>query len=74
MLDTEELREKELKALEGYLGEKLAFTLPETARVLGRSIKWVQLRVGEGKLRTVRLGRQRLVTRPVLISALTEGV
>jgi hypothetical protein len=71
---SEDAGEIELKALESYLGDKVAFSLPETAKILGRSVRWAREKTADGKLRSVWVGGQRRVTRPAIIKALTEGV
>jgi hypothetical protein len=64
----------ELKAIETCLGDKVAFSLPETAKILGRSVRWARQKTADGKLRSVWVGGQRRVTRPTIVKALTEGV
>ena len=66
--------ENELKAIEAYLGDKLAFSLPETAKILGRSVRWARQKAANGHLKSALVGGQRRVTRPTIIKALTEGV
>jgi excisionase family DNA binding protein len=73
MLDAEPGKD-ELAALEGYLGDQLAFSLPEAAKMLGRSTRWIQKKANRGELRSVMIGGQRVVSRPVMISILTKGV
>jgi hypothetical protein len=74
MLNDERRRANELKAIEAYLGDRFAFSLPETAKILNRSTKWARQKANNGKLRAVWLDGQRCVIRPVIISALTEGL
>jgi hypothetical protein len=64
----------ELRAIEACLGDKVAFSLPETAKILGRSVRWARQKTADGKLRSVWVGEQRRVTRPTLVKALTEGL
>jgi hypothetical protein len=64
----------ELKAVEACPGDKVAFSLPETAKILGRSVKWARQKTADGKLKSVWVGGQRRVTRPTLVRALTEAV
>jgi hypothetical protein len=71
---SEDAGETELKAIEAYLGDKVAFSLPETAKILGRSVRWAREKTAAGKLRSVWVGGQRRVTRPAILKALTEGV
>ena len=66
--------ENELKAIEAYLGDKLAFSLPETAKILRRSVRWARQKAANGNLKSALVGGQRRVTRPTIIKALTEGV
>jgi excisionase family DNA binding protein len=66
--------ENELKAIEAALGDKIAFSIPETAKILGRSVRWARQKAANGKLRSAMVGAQRRVTRPEVIRALTEGV
>jgi hypothetical protein len=73
MLD-EEARATELKEIEACLGDKVAFSLPETARIFGRSVRWARQRTADGKLKSVFVGRHRRVMRPIIVKALTEGV
>jgi hypothetical protein len=73
--DAEKRLEDELKAaIEARLGERFAFSLPETARILNRCTKWATQKANSGKLRTVRLDGQRVVLRPVIVSAFLEGI
>jgi hypothetical protein len=64
----------ELRAIEACLGDKVAFSLPETAKILGRSVRWARQKTADGKLRSVWVGGQRRVTRPTIVKALTQGV
>jgi hypothetical protein len=68
------LDEDEVRALEACLGDKVAFSLPQTAKILGRSIYWTRRKTADGKLKSATLGGHRVATRPTLIKALTEGV
>jgi hypothetical protein len=43
--------EKDLQALEILLGDKIAFTVGETAKILGRSVRWVLQKTASGKWR-----------------------
>jgi hypothetical protein len=71
----EEARETEIKAIEACLPpDQVAFTMHETAKILRRSVRWARGKVADGKLKSVRIGKQRCVMRPVLIRALVEGV
>jgi hypothetical protein len=70
----EDAGENDLKALEACLGDRVAFSLPETAKILGRSVRWARQKAADGKLRSVWVGGQRRVTRPAILKALTEGV
>jgi hypothetical protein len=72
MLDESDAVEQ--KAVEACLGDKVAFSLPETAKILGRSVRWARQKTADGKLRSVWVGGQRRVTRPTIVKALTEGV
>ena len=72
MLDEDDAVEQ--KAVEACLGDKVAFSLPETAKILGRSVRWARQKTADGKLRSVWVGGQRRVTRPTIVKALTEGV
>ncbi len=67
-------RENERKALEAYLPDKVAFSLPETAKILNRSVHWAREEAASGKLKSVRIGATVRVTRPVIVAALMEGV
>jgi hypothetical protein len=73
MLD-EDADATQLKAVEACLGDKVAFSLPETAKILGRSVRWARQKTADGKLRSVWVGGQRRVTRPTIVKALMEGV
>jgi hypothetical protein len=66
--------ENELKALEACLGDRVAFSIPETAKILRRSVRWARQKAAEGKLKSALVGGQRRITRPTIIKALTEGV
>jgi excisionase family DNA binding protein len=72
----EDTKETERKALEAYLGDprKLAFSLPEAAKILGRSDRWARQKTADGKLKSIWVGGQRRITRPTIIEALMEGV
>jgi hypothetical protein len=70
----EDVDENDLKAIEAYLGDKLAFSLPETAKILGRSVRWARQKAANGNLKSALVGGQRRVTRSTIIKALTEGV
>jgi hypothetical protein len=70
----EDTDENDLKALEACLGDQIAFSLPETAKILGRSVRWARQKAAEGKLKSALVGGQRRVTRPTILKALTEGV
>ena len=72
--DAEKHREDERKALEAYLPDKIAFSIPETAKILGRSTRWARRKTQGGQLRSVYVGGTRRVTRPTIIAALMEGV
>ena len=60
------LNEDELKALEACLGDRVAFSLPETAKILGRSVRWARQKAADGKLKSALVGGQRRVTRPTI--------
>jgi hypothetical protein len=64
----------ELQAIEACLGDKVAFSLPETAKILGRSVRWARQKAANGALRSVWIGGQKRVTRPTIVKALTEGI
>ena len=66
--------ENELKAIEACLPDKVAFSVPETARILGRSVRWARQKAASVKLKSALVGGQRRVTRPTLVKALLEGV
>jgi hypothetical protein len=74
MLNEDAERENERKELEAYLPDKVAFSLPETAKILNRSIHWAREKAASGKLKSVRIGATVRVTRPVIIAALMEGI
>jgi hypothetical protein len=74
MLDTVKMREKEREALEAYLGDQFSFTVPETAKIMNRSAKWVRKQARAGKLRAVWLDKQQIIMRPTIVSALMEGI
>jgi hypothetical protein len=74
MLDTVKMREKEREALEAYLGDQFAFTVPETAKALNRSAKWMHQKIRAGKLRTVWLDKQQMILRPTIVVALMDGI
>jgi hypothetical protein len=73
-MPNENAGENELKALEAYLGDKVTFTLPEAAKIFGRSIGWARKHAIDGKLKTVWIGGQRRITRPAILEILTRGV
>jgi hypothetical protein len=70
----EEARENERRAIEACLGDRIAFSLPETAKILGRSVRWARQKAAQGKLRSAMVGGQRRVSRPTIINALQDGV
>ena len=65
--------EKDLQALEILLGDKIAFTVGETAKILGRSVRWVLQKTASGKLASARIGAQRRILRPTIIRALRRA-
>ena len=38
--------------------DKVAFSLPETAKILGRSVRWARQKTASGKLKSVRSARR----------------
>ena len=74
MPNTVKTRENEREALENYLGDQIAFTVPEAARILNRSPKWVRQKARAGKLKAVWLDRQQTILRPTILAALTDGI
>jgi excisionase family DNA binding protein len=66
--------EKDLQALEALLGDKVAFTVGETAKILGRSGRWVLQKTASGRLASAKIGAQRRITRVTILKALTQGV
>jgi hypothetical protein len=72
MLNTEKLKERE--ALEAYLGDQIIFSVPQTAKILNKSIRWVLEKTSNGKLRSVWLDGRKGINRVVLIEAITEGI
>jgi hypothetical protein len=69
MLDSE----KERAFVDAAIKPGLAFSLVETAQILRRNELWVRELLDSGQLRSIRLGRRRMVPRPALIDALTKG-
>ena len=49
MLDGDDTVEQ--KAVEACLGDKVAFSVPETAKILGRSVRLARQKTADGKLR-----------------------
>jgi hypothetical protein len=74
MLNTEKLKERERDALEGYLGDQIVFTVPQTAKILNKSIRWVLEKTSNGKLRFVWLDGRKGINRAVLLEAIMEGI
>jgi hypothetical protein len=77
--DAEKRREdaekrRELEAIEAYLGERFAFSLPQAAQALSRSTTWARQKARSGKLKTVWLDGQQIVIRPTLVSAYLDGI
>ena len=72
--DVEKQRENERKAIEACLPDRVAFSLPETAKILNRSVHWARQKTASGKLKSVRIGATLRVTRPVLVEALLQGI
>jgi hypothetical protein len=62
------------QALRNTLGDKPLFDVGETARILGRSPAWLYRMMGDGRLKYIRMGSRRAITRAVIVRALTEGV
>ncbi len=54
-------------------GERLVFSIPETARMLGVSRALAYELARRGELPTMQLGRRRVVPRPALVSMLAGG-
>jgi hypothetical protein len=69
MLDSE----KERAFVDAAIKPGLAFSLVETAQILRRNELWVRELLDSGQLRSIRLGRRRMVPRAAIIDALTEG-
>ena len=65
--------EKERAFVDAAIKPGLAFSIVETARILRRNELWVRELLDSGQLRSIRLGRRRLVPRAVIIDALTKG-
>jgi hypothetical protein len=73
MPNTAEMRGNEREALEAYLGDQFSFTVPEAAKIMNRSAKWVRKQARTGKLRAVWLNKQQIIMRPTIVLALMEG-
>jgi hypothetical protein len=69
MLDSE----KERAFVDAAIKPGLAFSLVETAQILRRNELWVRELLDSGQLRSIRLGRRRMVPRAALIDVLTRG-
>jgi excisionase family DNA binding protein len=65
--------EKERAFVDAALKPGLAFSTVETARILRRNELWVRELLDSGQLRSIRLGRRRMVPRSALIEVLTNG-
>jgi hypothetical protein len=65
--------EKERAFVDAAIKPGLAFSIVETARILRRNELWVRELLNSGELRSIRLGRRRMVPRAVLIEVLTNG-
>ena len=50
------------------------FSVPQTAKILNKSIRWVLEKTSNGKLRSVWLDGRKGINRVVLIEAITEGI
>ena len=48
--------------------------VPQTAKILNKSIRWVLEKTSNGKLRSVWLDGRKGINRVVLIEAITEGI
>jgi excisionase family DNA binding protein len=56
------------------LGSKLLFSVEEAAAFCGRSKPWLYRLMGSGRIRFVRLGPRRAITRREVLRITTEGV
>jgi excisionase family DNA binding protein len=65
--------EKERAFVDAAIKPGLAFSIVETARILRRNELWVRELLNSGELRSIRLGRRRMVPRAALIEVLTKG-
>ena len=65
--------EKERAFVDAALKPGLAFSTVETAQILRRNELWVRELLDSGQLRSIRLGRRRMVPRSALIEVLTNG-
>ena len=65
--------EKERAFVDAAIKPGLAFSIVETARILRRNELWVRELLDSGQLRSIRLGRRRMVPRAALIDVLTKG-
>ena len=74
MPNTVKMRGNEREALEAYLGDQFSFTVPEAAKIMNRSAKWVRKQARAGKLRAVWLDKQQIIMRPTIVLALMEGI
>ncbi len=76
-LRPEPVLEDDRAELEAYLsdrfGDKFSYTIPEVAKVFGKSIPWARRQCDSGLLRTIWHGGQRTISRPALIEAYLRG-
>jgi excisionase family DNA binding protein len=65
--------ERERSFVDAAIKPGLAFSIIETAKILRRNELWVRQLLDSGELRSIRLGRRRMVPRSAIIDALTKG-
>jgi hypothetical protein len=63
-----------LDALREIIGAKALFSVGETSAICGRSKAWLYRRMASGRIRFVRLGPRRAITRGEVMRIATEGV
>jgi hypothetical protein len=69
MLDLQEHR----ALVDAAIPPGLTFMICETAKIMGRHPGWVRQRLNDGTIKSIWLGKRRVVPRSAVVDALTRG-